>query len=106
MCNYHATVLDTYKSENDSQLFTARVLSFNCGGNPSFLGNITSYSYFSAVVLKITGFASTCWTDDTTDSENKTTTHTYSGHEDYIRSKVELLSSNRKGKYCRMKCFI
>lgn len=44
MCNYHATVLDTYKSENDSQLFTARVLSFNCGGNPSFLGNITSYS--------------------------------------------------------------
>lgn len=23
MCNYHATVLDTYKSENDSQLFTA-----------------------------------------------------------------------------------
>lgn len=68
--------------------------------------SITSCSYILAVVLKITGFASTYWTDDTTDSENKTTTHTYSGHEDYIRSKVELLSSNRKGKYCQLKCFI
>lgn len=68
--------------------------------------SITICSYILAVVLKITGFASTYWTDDTTDSDNKTTTRTYSGHEDYIRSKVELLSSNRKGKYCQLKCFI
>ncbi|XP_034485851.1 arrestin domain-containing protein 2 [Drosophila innubila] len=49
-----------------------------------------------AVILKIRGYASTLWTNSKTDTDNKTTTESYSGHEDYIRSKVELLTADRK----------
>ncbi|KAM8704474.1 hypothetical protein ACLKA7_008995 [Drosophila subpalustris] len=49
-----------------------------------------------AVILKIRGYASTYWTNSKTDVDNKTTTESYSGHEDYMRSKVELLKADRK----------
>lgn len=40
----------------------------------------------------------TYWTEDETDADNKTTEETYSGHEDYIHSKVELLVAERTSK--------
>ncbi|XP_030559141.1 arrestin domain-containing protein 3-like [Drosophila novamexicana] len=49
-----------------------------------------------AIILKIKGFASTCWSEDESDLDNKTTEEIYSGHEDYIRSKVELLAAEGK----------
>ncbi|XP_023175722.1 arrestin domain-containing protein 3 isoform X2 [Drosophila hydei] len=49
----------------------------------------------NAIILKIKGFAMTYWTEDETDADNKTTEETYSGHEDYIHSKVELLVAER-----------
>ncbi|XP_017846042.1 arrestin domain-containing protein 3 isoform X2 [Drosophila busckii] len=55
--------------------------------------NTDKQSLVKAVVLKIRGYASTYWTESTTDSENKSETDEYTGHEDYIRSKVELLSA-------------
>ncbi|TDG47977.1 hypothetical protein AWZ03_005595 [Drosophila navojoa] len=44
-----------------------------------------------SIILKIKGFAMTYWTEDETDVENKSTEESYSGHEDYIHSKVDLL---------------
>ncbi|XP_060647898.1 arrestin domain-containing protein 3-like [Drosophila nasuta] len=57
--------------------------------------NVEETVMVQAVILKIRGYASTYWTNCKTDVENKTTTESYSGHEDYIRSKVELLKAER-----------
>ncbi|KAH8311729.1 hypothetical protein KR044_007714 [Drosophila immigrans] len=57
--------------------------------------NVEETMMVQAVILKIRGYASTYWTNSKTDVENKTTTESYSGHEDYIRSKVELLKAER-----------
>ncbi|XP_032593056.1 arrestin domain-containing protein 2 [Drosophila grimshawi] len=48
----------------------------------------------NAIVLEIKGFAWTYWTENTTDFDNKTTSNSYSGHEDYIKSKVQLLQAD------------
>ncbi|KAH8360150.1 hypothetical protein KR093_011026 [Drosophila rubida] len=50
--------------------------------------NVEETIMVQAVILKIRGYAATYWTNSKTDVENKTTTESYSGHEDYIRSKL------------------
>lgn len=40
----------------------------------------------------------TYWTEDETDVENKGTEESYSGHEDYIHSKVDLLVAEGTGE--------
>ncbi|KAH8280915.1 hypothetical protein KR054_004488 [Drosophila jambulina] len=53
----------------------------------------TNIPILPAIRLKVKGFAETHWTEDRTDSNNKSTFESYNGYEKYLSSKVYLLGS-------------